>query len=91
MIQRLEQLTSPSNWANNPTLAKSQFNQTKQILGQEMGTYRQAMKSTAPYETQNAQYNSNISSAMLTPENLAHTAKKYGMTVEQVKQRLGVS
>jgi hypothetical protein len=55
MIQRLEQLTNPSTWSTNPTLAKSLFNQTKQILGQELGTYRDAMQSTAPYRAQGAQ------------------------------------
>jgi|GEM_PF-4754582 len=50
MIQRLESLTNPATWSNNPQIAKSLFNQTKQILDQEMGTYRQAMKSTAPYQ-----------------------------------------
>lgn len=57
MIQRLEALTNPSTWANNPKLAKSLFNETKQILSQETGTYRQAMKSTAPYQAQNMQQN----------------------------------
>lgn len=60
MIQRLEGLTNPSTWANNPKLASALFNQTKQILQMETSTYRQAMKSTAPYQTQNAQPNSSM-------------------------------
>ena len=52
MIGRLQQLTNPTTWSNNPALAKSLFNSTKQILGQETGTYRQAMQSTAPYQAQ---------------------------------------
>lgn len=55
MIQRLESLTSPSTWANNPALAKAQFEQTKQILSQEMGTYRQAMKGAGVYQGQTGQ------------------------------------
>jgi hypothetical protein len=52
MIQRLEGLTNPSTWSTNPKLAKELFNQTKNILQQETGTYRQAMQSTAPYQAQ---------------------------------------
>jgi hypothetical protein len=46
MIKRLEALTNPSSWNTNPKLAKEIFSQTKNILGQELGTYRDAMKST---------------------------------------------
>lgn len=52
MIERLEKLTNPSTWDKDPKLAKQIFNQTKDILGQELGTYRQSMKSTGAYEEQ---------------------------------------
>lgn len=55
MIKRLEGLTNPANWANNPTLAKAQFDKTKQILQQEMDTYRQAIQNKAAYQNQNTQ------------------------------------
>lgn len=54
MIARLEKLTNPSYWGSNPELAKELFNETKIILGKELDTYRQAMKSTAPYQGQKA-------------------------------------
>lgn len=65
MIKRLEDLTNPSTWTNNPTVAKNLFNKTKQILGQETGTYRQAMQSTAPYQVQGAQPSFNNAQAQM--------------------------
>lgn len=50
MIDRLQRLTNPSFWGNNPELAKALFEETKEILKIEMATYRDALKSTAPYE-----------------------------------------
>lgn len=57
MMENLQKLTDPSEWSNNPKLATQLFNQTKTILQNEMGTYRQAMQSTAPYRTQTPQNN----------------------------------
>jgi hypothetical protein len=50
MRQKLESLTNPSTWTNNPKLATQLFNQTKNILGQEMQTYRDALKSPRTYQ-----------------------------------------
>jgi hypothetical protein len=52
MIERLQKITNPSMWNNNPGLAKELFNQTKNILQMEMKTYRDAMRSTSPYREQ---------------------------------------
>jgi hypothetical protein len=105
MIQRLEQLTNPSTWSNNPALAKNLFNTTKQILNQETGTYRQAMQSTAPYQAQQSPVNSVTQNQAggyqvkglggkqitLTDADIAHTAQLHGLTIAQVKQQLGIS
>lgn len=50
MRQKLEALTNPGTWTNNPKLAAQLFNQTKNILGQEMQTYRDALKSPRAYQ-----------------------------------------
>jgi hypothetical protein len=50
MRKKLEDLTNPSSWMRSPETAKTLFNNTKKILGQEMQTYRDAMKSTEVYK-----------------------------------------
>lgn len=52
MRAKLEALANPSTWSNNPKLAKDMFNQTKNILGKEMQTYRDALKSPGAYQAQ---------------------------------------
>ncbi len=53
MQENLKKILNPDSWLSNPKLTKETFNQTKEILQKELGTYRQAMKSTKPYEGQN--------------------------------------
>ena len=55
MRAKLEQLSNPSNWTNNPKLAKQKFEQTQKILEQEVGTYRDALKSTTAFQRQQGQ------------------------------------
>lgn len=50
MLYRLNQLSNPQGWLNNPKLATQQFNETKTILQNEMQTYRDAMKSPSVYQ-----------------------------------------
>lgn len=55
---KLNKLVNPATWRNNPKLAKELYNQTIDILGQETGTYRQALQSTEPYRKNNNVVNS---------------------------------
>lgn len=57
MLERLNKLANPSTWTSNPKLAQSMFDITKTILGTELQTYRDALKSTAPYQDQNLTLN----------------------------------
>ena len=50
MLEKLEKLTNPGTWANNPTIARQNFEEVKTILKKETGTYRNALKSTKEYE-----------------------------------------
>lgn len=50
MRKKLEALVNPSSWTNNPDLAKTVFNQTKSIIGQESGTYQDALTSRKPFK-----------------------------------------
>jgi hypothetical protein len=52
MREKLERLTNPSEWLNSPDTAKNLFNSTKKILGLEMKTYRDALKSPEAYQEQ---------------------------------------
>lgn len=50
MLERLEKLTNPASWINNPAIAKQNFETVKTILQKETGTYRGALKSTREFE-----------------------------------------
>jgi hypothetical protein len=50
MLHRLQELNNPATWKNNPDLAKSLFNQTKNILSQETQTYRDALKNSKVFQ-----------------------------------------
>lgn len=49
MMKRLEAITNPASWTNNPKLSLEMFNKTKSILQKEMQTYRDAMKNSDVY------------------------------------------
>lgn len=48
----LQEMTDPSTWKNNPELAKKLYRSVVTTLRNETSTYRDAMKSTKPYEEQ---------------------------------------
>lgn len=50
MIERIEHMTNPAVWLNNPTIAKQNFESLKNTLQKETATYRGALKSTKEYE-----------------------------------------
>jgi hypothetical protein len=55
MLARLERLTNPASWLNNPKLAAQNYNTVINILRKETGTYRGALKSTSEFEEQSAE------------------------------------
>ncbi|CAB4127664.1 hypothetical protein UFOVP93_2 [uncultured Caudovirales phage] len=57
MLERLEHLTNPASWLNNPQIAEQNFNEVKKILKMETGTYRGALKSTREFEENNNEGN----------------------------------
>lgn len=52
MTQAIEDMVNPATWKNNPELAKSNYNAIIDILKQETGTYRSALKNIKSYEEQ---------------------------------------
>jgi len=52
MIARLELLTNPASWKNNPNLALQNFYQIKNLLNKEMQTYRDSLANTNVYKGQ---------------------------------------
>lgn len=49
MRKHLEELTNPSTWTNNPTIAERKFNQLRGTLDRETETYRNALKNPREY------------------------------------------
>lgn len=45
----LKNLSDPSYWSNNPTIAITKFNALKDTLNKEIGTYNSSMVGTQPY------------------------------------------
>lgn len=86
MAKKIEKLTNPSTWSNNPKLAKELFLNFKKILESEMSTYRNSIQNVKSYRGEEVKQNT----SQITQEDLEYTAKKRGMTIEQVKQRLGI-
>lgn len=86
MRQKLESLTNPGTWTNNPELAKQLFKQTKNILGQEMQTYRDALRSPSAYQGAGASQSSTPSSANI--QQMAHEAIAKGADPQQVQMRI---
>lgn len=50
VVEKLESITSPASWNNNPNLAAQEFNSLKDLLKLETSTYRGALKGTREYE-----------------------------------------
>jgi hypothetical protein len=85
-LQELQSMANPGGISVPPEVAKAKFNQLKNILNNETGTYRDALQGTDVYK-------SPAQTPLVknfTQDDLAHTAQKYGMTVDQVKQKLGI-
>lgn len=51
MVRRLEVLTNPASWRNNPKIARQNFDQIKEILKRETKTYREALKTPRAFES----------------------------------------
>jgi len=49
MDMRLRAITNPSSWSNDPKLTEDLFNQFKDILHREIGTYTEALRSPSAY------------------------------------------
>jgi hypothetical protein len=54
MLERIDAVSNPATWKNNPALAVRLFNQMTKILKMETGTYREALKSTDVYQGKGA-------------------------------------
>lgn len=97
MSEKLEQLTNPSAWFYSPDQAKNLVGTTRKLLENEMGTYRDALRSTDIYQGKgisqqnNPQTNSSSKNNQnYSNEDLEHTAKLRGISVEEVKRKLGI-
>lgn len=89
MQENLEALNNPATWAVNPKLAERLFKQTTNILKNELGTYRSALKNPKTYQ-ETGTYNNSQNSSPPSEEDIEYTAKKYNMPVEQVKSMMGI-
>lgn len=49
MLKKLEKLTNPATWRNNPDIATRQYNSFIDLLKKETSTYRSAMRNTDVY------------------------------------------
>lgn len=85
--EHLESLSNVSSW-QDPAIGLKRFNDLTNILRTELQTYRDALKSTDVYQGKNQ--GSSSSQPKYSEADLKHTAEKYGLTVDQVKQKLGV-
>jgi len=90
--ENLEALNNPATWSVNPKLAERLFHQTTDILKNELGTYRSALRTPKAYEETQMPSNVNNSQNMEPPSNedIEFTAKKYNMPVSQVKSMMGI-
>lgn len=49
VAEKLEQITNPATWKNNPEVASQIFNQFANILKQETATYKNALRNTGEF------------------------------------------
>jgi hypothetical protein len=82
----LKELTNPTSWFENPQVAKSRYNKFINILDTEADTFFDALKDPSIYEKPKKDNKSILSK--YSDEDISHTAQKYGLTIDQVKQRL---
>ena len=86
VTEKLSKLTNPSTWKNNPEVASRLYKSFVKTLKNETGTYTSALKGTDVYKEKSE----NNSSSQYSNEDLAHTAEKYNMSIDQVKRKLGI-
>lgn len=82
MEEKLTRITNPSEWFSNPTLAKKTFLQTKELLGKELVTYRQALKSTKAYQEQPNDLNE-VNHSQEVSEEIPNKKSTYKNTLEK--------
>ncbi len=97
--QELESIANPITWRKNPKLALSQFNELTSLLRNEMETYTSTLNAPIkPYEKSIPKEKENLvinkeqikKLSNVNDQALQETAKKHGMTVEEVKKQLGL-
>jgi hypothetical protein len=83
-------VANPAYWDSNPDMAMQQFKSLQDMYRQRVNP---ALTQT-PSQTRAKLNNSNAapqSAKNYSDADLQHTAQKYGMTIDQVRQRLGAS
>lgn len=84
MLKKLELLTNPGTWKNNPTIAADLYKSFTDLLGKETGTYREALKNTKEYEE--PKQNSSINEP--SEKEINEEAQYFGTTPEIIKSGL---
>jgi hypothetical protein len=91
----LKKMSNPISWKNSPSLAIQQWEQLqkemqqrKQVLGKFVGISQQLPEATSEEGT--PQRATQGLPAGVTQEDIEFTAKKKGLTVDEVKRRLGI-
>ena len=74
MLNRLQKLNDPATWTTNPKIAKELFDTTKDILKQELQTYRSAFKGTGVYSGNETSADNSKSSSSLPEGQIQATA-----------------
>jgi hypothetical protein len=92
--QNVNSLANPTAFYSNPKIAQQNLKTLANTLNQEVNLRKQAMVSPTQFTQQSSEPNVPEVGAATTPkysqEDLEYTAKKYNMTVDQVKNKLGV-
>lgn len=83
-----KEVVNPINWYTNPNLALSQWNYFKQLAHSIAKTVAQSPSQIERQLAGNREKES--SEKTYSQKDLEFTAKKYNMTIDQVKQKLGI-
>lgn len=87
----MSSLANPAYWDSNPTQAKKQWDMLVNMYKKSVNPALAATPSqTVAKLNQQSKITSSVGSRQPSQEDIEYTAKKYGMTTDQVKAKLGI-
>ena len=81
--EELDQITTPRNWIDSPAATKEKFNAFIKTLRQEINIRKDALQNPEAYYSDKTK-----GPKAYSDKDYTDTAKKYGMTVDELKQYL---